>query len=40
MELLGILSKGGSYLGGEESVIPGWRDEVPLFTANGPCQTV
>ena len=34
----GILSKGGSYLGGEESVIPGWRDEVPLFTANGPAR--
>lgn len=34
----GILSKGGSYLGGEESVIPGWRDEVPLFTANGPAK--
>lgn len=31
----GILSKGGSFLSQEAAVMPGARDELPLFTANG-----
>ena len=32
----GILCKGGSYGSTEDTVLPGWRDEVPLYTAQGP----
>lgn len=32
----GILTKGGSFRSGEDAVMPGWRDEVPLYTAKGP----
>lgn len=32
----GILCKGGSYSSTEDFVRPGWRDEVPLFTSQGP----
>lgn len=32
----GVLCKGGSYSSAEDAVRPGWRDEVPLFTAAGP----
>jgi len=31
----GLVTKGGSYLSGEESIFPGARDEVPLFRDNG-----
>lgn len=31
----GVLTKGGSFRSDAESVVPGWRDEVPLFTAAG-----
>lgn len=32
----GILAKGGSFRSEEDAVAPGWRDEVPLYTAKGP----
>lgn len=32
----GILTKGGSYQSYSEGVMPGARDELPLYTANGP----
>lgn len=32
----GILTKGGSYRGTQEEVLPGWRDEAPLYTTSGP----
>lgn len=31
----GILCKGGSFRGNEREVLPGRRDEVPLYTASG-----
>ena len=31
----GILCKGGSFRGNEREVLPGRRDEVPLYTADG-----
>ena len=31
----GLVTKGGSFLSGEESILPGARDEVPLFRENG-----
>lgn len=31
----GLVSKGGSFRSGEESILPGWRDEVPLFREDG-----
>lgn len=32
----GILTKGGSYASTRNEFLPGWRDEIPLYTANGP----
>lgn len=32
----GILTKGGSFRSFDESIMPGARDEVPLYTATGP----
>lgn len=32
----GILTKGGSFRSEGDAVMPGWRDEIPLFTAKGP----
>lgn len=32
----GILTKGGSFRSDADAVMPGWRDEVPLYTARGP----
>lgn len=32
----GILTKGGSYRSDESQILPGWRDETPLYTADGP----
>lgn len=32
----GTLCKGGSYRSTADTVRPGWRDEVPLYTAQGP----
>lgn len=32
----GILTKGGSFRDNEEGIMPGARDEVPLYTAKGP----
>lgn len=32
----GILTKGGSYASTLNEYLPGWRDEVPLYTAQGP----
>ena len=31
----GVLCKGGSYHSRADAVLPGWRDEVPLYTAQG-----
>ncbi|MBO4369411.1 MAG: SUMF1/EgtB/PvdO family nonheme iron enzyme [Desulfovibrio sp.] len=31
----GLLCKGGSYHSDEEGVLPGWRDEIPLYTEHG-----
>ena len=31
----GLVTKGGSFLSGEESIFPGARDEAPLFRDNG-----
>lgn len=32
----GILTKGGSFRSQEDAVMPGWRDELPLYTRTGP----
>lgn len=32
----GILTKGGGFRSSVNSALPGWRDEMPLYTANGP----
>lgn len=32
----GILTKGGTYASTKNEYFPGWRDEVPLYTAEGP----
>lgn len=32
----GLLSKGGSFRSFDEAVMPGARDEVPLYTSSGP----
>jgi len=32
----GVLTKGGSYRGDVDAVMPGSRDEVPFYTAQGP----
>lgn len=31
----GMLCKGGSFRSTQQGVLPGWRDEVPLYTAKG-----
>lgn len=35
----GILTKGGSFRSQADAVMPGWRDEMPLYTANGPSKS-
>lgn len=32
----GVLTKGGSYRSFDNAVLPGARDEIPMFTAKGP----
>lgn len=34
----GILTKGGSFRSFENAVLPGARDEIPIFTARGPAR--
>ncbi|MDO5537055.1 MAG: SUMF1/EgtB/PvdO family nonheme iron enzyme [Desulfovibrionaceae bacterium] len=34
----GFVRKGGSYLSNEEGIMPGRRDEVPLFRKDGPAK--
>lgn len=31
----GILTKGGSFRNPDDAALPGWRDEIPLYTAAG-----